>query len=166
MHKINQGSVATRQLYISTLLTVLVGIFVIVQPHTAVQASQLPAEPESSPAPDNVAFEYFNARFISATQVRVTWGSLAETDISAYNLYRSVTLDGPQSLINPIPIPATGLGGGAVYQYDDASANTSHIYFYWLYALIAPNNTLFRLDLPPAIAATPRILLPMVFRKP
>jgi hypothetical protein len=165
MHKINQGSGITHQLLVRTLLTVMVGILVLAQPYTVVQASHLPAEPEFSLAPDNVGFEYFNAAFIAPTVVRVSWRSILESDISDFVLYRSDTLDGAKVLVTLSPIPAIGFGGGATYEYDDTTVASDHMYFYWLYAHMAPDNTLLRIDLPPAIAANHRILLPMTFKK-
>ena len=112
-----------------------------------------------------MAFEYFNAAFVAPTVVRVSWRSILETDISDFVLYRSDTLDGAKVLVTLSPIPAIGFGGGASYEYDDTTVASDHMYFYWLYAHMAPDNTLLRIDLPPAIAANHRILLPMTFKK-
>lgn len=162
MHKVSRGALNARNLILSILLTLLAAGYI---PHQVARAS---ADNINTPIPagtDNVAFDYFRAAFIAPAVVRVEWKSLAETDISDYILYRSDTLDGTKTLVTPTSIPATGFGGGAVYQFDDTTASTNHIYFYWLYVHVAPNNLLMAVDLPPAIAANQRIFLPMTFKK-
>jgi hypothetical protein len=75
------------------------------------------------------------ASFDAAQQgqaVRVAWETVSETDNAGFNLYRSGSAAGPQSLLGFTPSQAPGATQGASYSYEDIDVQPGQTYWYWL----------------------------------
>jgi hypothetical protein len=65
--------------------------------------------------------------------VSLEWKTASETEISGFNLYRSLGLNGSYARINPAMIPAQGTGPqGREYHYQDGNLVDGFHYFYKL----------------------------------
>ncbi len=74
----------------------------------------------------------FDARSLPG-QVLVRWETGSELGALGFNLRRSTSLDGEQTLLNESLIPSKSLGGmGASYEFIDADVQPGASYFYWL----------------------------------
>ena len=66
------------------------------------------------------------------SQILVTWRTISEIDNAGFNLWRSETAAGPQSLIAYLPSQSPGGTTGAEYQFADADVQAGQSYWYWL----------------------------------
>jgi len=76
------------------------------------------------------------AEFSAAQQgdaVQVSWETVSELDNAGFNLYRSESAAGPQTLLAYLPSSSPGGTAGAAYSYEDrAGLVPGTTYFYWL----------------------------------
>jgi hypothetical protein len=75
------------------------------------------------------------ANFDAAQQgqaVRVAWETVSEAGNAGFNLYRSDSAAGPQTLLGFAPSQAPGATQGAVYSYEDVAVLPGQTYWYWL----------------------------------
>jgi hypothetical protein len=70
----------------------------------------------------------------AAGGVLLTWQTALERDTLGFDLFRADSPDGPRTQLNPEMIPAQAIGGlmGADYTFRDATAQSGHLYDYWL----------------------------------
>lgn len=96
---------------------------------------------ESTPAeigPDQddplpVTFGTFAATQTAENEVRLSWYTLAETDMQGFRILRGQTHDPAASLlITPAMIQATNSPDGSLYQYFDPDVFTGETYWYWI----------------------------------
>ena len=70
-------------------------------------------------------------RLGSPARVVVTWDTASEVDTAGFFLYRGRSADGPFSLLDETPVPATGDPlVGAAYHYDDREVVWGQRYYY------------------------------------
>jgi hypothetical protein len=67
-----------------------------------------------------------------AGQVLVSWETVSEIDNAGFNLYRSDSAAGLQTLLGYTPSQAPGSTQGAAYSYVDAAVEAGQTYWYWL----------------------------------
>ncbi|MFZ2359983.1 MAG: hypothetical protein WA040_11635, partial [Anaerolineae bacterium] len=76
------------------------------------------------------------AEFSAAQQgdaVQVSWETVSELDNAGFNLYRSESAAGPQTLLTYLPASSPGGTAGAAYAYEDRAGLTpGQSYYYWL----------------------------------
>jgi len=66
-------------------------------------------------------------------KVVIEWTTETEINNAGFNLYRSESVDGAYVKINPVLIPAKGVGtSGASYQYEDNNVKNRNTYYYKL----------------------------------
>ena len=67
-------------------------------------------------------------------EVLIAWGTVAETDLQGFHLWRGKSPNGPTERLNQTMIPAQAPGSsqGASYRYDDTNVETGQTYWYWL----------------------------------
>jgi hypothetical protein len=68
----------------------------------------------------------------SADRITVAWETVSETGNAGFNLYRSDSAAGPQTLLAYVPSQAPGAGQGFAYSYDDLAVQGGVTYWYWL----------------------------------
>jgi len=65
--------------------------------------------------------------------VQVSWETVSELDNAGFNLYRSESAAGPQTLLTYLPASSPGGTAGAAYAYEDRAGLTpGQSYYYWL----------------------------------
>jgi hypothetical protein len=67
-----------------------------------------------------------------ADRVTVIWETVSEQGNAGFNLYRSDSAAGPQSLLGFTPSQAPGATQGASYSYEDIDVQPGQTYWYWL----------------------------------
>jgi CSLREA domain-containing protein len=96
--------------------------------------------------------------------VRLDWQTAVEIDSAGFNVYRAAAASGPYLRINPLLIPAVGMGGGASYSYSDAPPGPG-VYYYQLEEVDVRGVSTFygpvSVDVP---SAERRIYLPIFYR--
>ncbi len=106
------------------------------------------------PFPTGVTVVDFVANYISVNSVQIEWTAVDETDVAAYNIYRSGTPIMAQSVkINAEPI-FVDLSGNPphLYIYTDTGVATQ-TWYYWLAKIVAPGqNEVMMEDVPYATA--------------
>ena len=78
------------------------------------------------------------AAFVAQTEgdhVLVTWETVSEANNQGFNLYRSLSLGGPLSLLDYIPSQGPGSTQGFVYEYRDVDVVAGETYHYWLQSI-------------------------------
>lgn len=78
-----------------------------------------------------VTLDYFAAN-AENHQILISWRTISEIDNAGFNLRRSETPDGPQSLIAYLPSQGPGGTMGAEYQFADTDVQAGQSYWYWL----------------------------------
>lgn len=86
------------------------------------------------PPPLAVTLDDFAAS-AESDQILVTWRTTSEIDNAGFNLWRSETADGPQSLVAYQPSQSPGGTAGAEYQFADVDVQVGQTYWYWLEAV-------------------------------
>jgi hypothetical protein len=64
--------------------------------------------------------------------VLVSWETVSEIDNAGFNLYRSDSAAGPQTLLGHTLSQAPGSAQGAADSYVDAAVDAGRTYWYWL----------------------------------
>ncbi|MFZ2359296.1 MAG: S8 family serine peptidase, partial [Anaerolineae bacterium] len=83
-------------------------------------------------APTAVALAEFSAAQ-QGDAVQVSWETVSELDNAGFNLYRSESAAGPQTLLTYLPASSPGGTAGAAYAYEDRAGLTpGQSYYYWL----------------------------------
>jgi hypothetical protein len=67
-----------------------------------------------------------------ADRIAVAWETVSEQDNAGFNLYRSDSAAGPQTLLAFMPSQAPGAGQGFAYSYEDLVVQPGQTYWYWL----------------------------------
>ena len=67
-----------------------------------------------------------------ADRVAVAWETVSEQGNAGFNLYRSDSAAGPQTLLVYVPSQAPGAGQGFAYGYEDLAVQAGATYWYWL----------------------------------
>jgi hypothetical protein len=67
-----------------------------------------------------------------ADRIAVAWETVSEQDNAGFNLYRSDSAAGPQTLLGFTPSQAPGAGQGFAYSYEDLAVQPGQTYWYWL----------------------------------
>lgn len=67
-----------------------------------------------------------------ADRVMVTWETVSELTNAGFNLYRSDSAAGPQTLLATVPSQAPGSAQGYAYSFDDLDVQTGQTWWYWL----------------------------------
>ncbi|MFN8498619.1 MAG: SdrD B-like domain-containing protein [Anaerolineae bacterium] len=78
-------------------------------------------------SPTNVVLTSFTG-MAEGHDAKLNWATATEVDVLGFRLLRSDKVDGPYSQLGDI-IPATGLGGGDLYQYVDSGLPTGAWYY-------------------------------------
>jgi protocatechuate 3,4-dioxygenase beta subunit len=106
------------------------------------------------PFPTGVTVVDFMANYVSVNAVQIEWSAVDETDVAAYNIYRSGSPDMAQPVkVNAQPI-LVDLSGDLphAYTYMDMDVATQ-TWYYWLAKIVTPNqNEVLMDDLPYATA--------------
>jgi hypothetical protein len=67
-----------------------------------------------------------------ADRVTVAWETVSEIDNAGFNLYRSASAAGPQTLLAYVPSQGPGSSQGFAYSYEDLAVQPGQTYWYWL----------------------------------
>ena len=67
-----------------------------------------------------------------ADRVLVAWETVSELENAGFNLYRSDSPAGPQTLLAYVPSQAPGSAQGAAYSYEDGAVQPGQTWWYWL----------------------------------
>ncbi|HSN77009.1 MAG TPA: Ig-like domain-containing protein, partial [Anaerolineae bacterium] len=106
----------------------------------------------------------FTGQLGDGATVRLDWQTAVEIDSAGFNLYRAAAPGGPYLRINPLLIPAVGMGGGASYSYSDAPSRPG-VYYYKLEEIDVGGTSTFygpvSVDVP---SAGRWIYLPIFYR--
>lgn len=96
--------------------------------------------------PTGVTMAGFNATATFPRLINVTWETLLETDMTGFNVYRSLSVDGEKTWIGYEEAKALGQPVGALYELPDSTVQSGVTYYYWLEIEGDPQ------DVPPASA--------------
>jgi hypothetical protein len=75
---------------------------------------------------------------LSPTSASILWTVGLEDNINGYNVWRSTSLEGPRTKVNPTLIPPGGPGHS--YPLTDTGISTGVSYYYWLEVDSIDNN--------------------------
>ena len=83
--------------------------------------------------PTAVEFAYAYAN-IDDHSIVLHWATTREEPGDMFLIYRSLSENGPRTVLSPTPIPASGQPDGAAYSFTDGGVSAGHTYFYWIQA--------------------------------
>lgn len=91
-------------------------------------------------APTGLEIEYARAIWL-ASGARIEWATRTETNVTAFNLYRTAdpTMRGKKINLNPI-LPTAPPDEGATYRFDDLNVTPNNATFYWLQVTLVEGN--------------------------
>ncbi|OGF62862.1 MAG: hypothetical protein A2Y62_08330 [Candidatus Fischerbacteria bacterium RBG_13_37_8] len=80
------------------------------------------------------------ANYVSRSDIKVNWNSVAEGNVAGFNVYRSYSATGTFSKINGRTIPAVGTDGSS-YLYKDRITSTSPRNAYYKIEIVRPDGS-------------------------